>query len=56
MQQLNFGFIIEGFAEKASISLQSTIKEELITLMGTAIIEVLENERKVKSDDNLSEQ
>ena len=56
MRQLNFGFIIEGFAEKAPINLQPTIKEALITLMGTAIIEVLENERKVKSDDNLSEQ
>ncbi len=56
MRQLNFGFIIEGFAEKAPINLQPTIKKELITHMGSAIIEVLENERKVKSDDNLSEQ
>ncbi len=56
MRQLNFGFMIEGYAEKWPISLQQTIQEELITLMATAIIEVLDNERKVKSDDNLSEQ
>ena len=56
MRQLNFGFMIEGFYEKWPISLQQTIQEELITLMATAIIEVLDNERKVKSDDNLSEQ
>ncbi len=56
MRQLNFGFMTEGFGEKAPISLQPTIEEELITLMVTAIIEVLDNERKVKSDDNLSEQ
>lgn len=56
MRQLNFGFMIEGFAEKAPINLQPTIKEELITLMASAIIEVLDNERTVKSDDNLSEQ
>ncbi len=55
MRQLNFGFMTEGFGEKAPISLQPTIHEELITLMVTAIIEVLDNERKVKSDDNLSE-
>ena len=55
MKQLNFGFMSEGFAEKAPISLQETIQEQLITLMASAIIEVRDNERKVKSDDNLSE-
>jgi hypothetical protein len=48
--------MIEGFAEKAPISLQQTIEEELIRLMATAITEVFDNERTVKSDDNLSEQ
>ena len=55
MRQLNFGFMIEGFTEKAPISLQETIQEQLITLMASTIIEVCDNERKVKSDDNLSE-
>ena len=55
MKQLNFGFMIEGFGEDAPISLQETIKEQLIALMARAIIEVRDNERKVKSDDNLSE-
>lgn len=56
MRQLNFGFILEGFAEKAPIRLQQTIREQLIGLMARAMIEVLDDERKVKSDDNLSEQ
>ena len=55
MRQLNFGFMLEGFAEKAPISLPETIQEQLIRLMARAIVEVLDNERKVKSDDNLSE-
>lgn len=56
MGQLNFGFMIEGFAEKAPIGLQQSIQEKLIGLMASAIIEVLDNERTVKSDDSLSEQ
>lgn len=56
MRQLNFGFMLEGFAENSPIRLQQTIREQLIALMARAIIEVLDNERKVKSDDNLSEQ
>ena len=55
MRQLNFGFMLEGFVEKAPIRLQQTIQEQLIGLMARAIIEVLDNEMKVKSDDNLSE-
>lgn len=56
MRQLNFGFMLEGLAEKAPIRLQQTIQEQLIRLMARAIMEMLDNERKVKSDDNLSEQ
>ncbi len=56
MRQLNFEFMLGGFAEKAPIRVQQTIQEQLIGLMARAMIEVLDNERKVKSDDNLSEQ
>ena len=56
MRQLNFGYMIEEFVEEPPIGLQQSIKEELIKIMASAIIYVLNNERKGKSDDNLSKQ
>ena len=50
------GFLIDEFVEEAPIILQQSIKAELVRLMAGAIINVLDNERQGKSDDNLSEQ
>ena len=48
--------MIEEFTGELPFGLQQAIKEERISLMAAAIIEVLHNERTRKSDDNLSEQ
>ncbi len=55
MKQLHLEFMIEEFCD-SRIVLGEKIQEQLISLMGSAIIEVLGNEREGKSDDNLSEQ
>jgi len=53
MQQLTFEDMFKGFAQEIA-PLEESVKNELLTHMAAAIIEVFKSERR-RTDDNLSE-